>query len=123
MKKIIALFVVMLAFGLNANAQQKTPVKQATTTTAPSSLDVAVKQAAAKDVAAMMETIALDDANKQNFMGLFEYKHRLLMQQELSAERKSILAETIEAKIKATLTPAQNEKMAQSPALLQKLTH
>ena len=122
MKKIIALFVFMLAFGLTATAQQKKAPKAVAATTAQSSTEQKVKDAAAKDVVAMMEVIDLDAANKQNFLGLFEYKHNLL-QQNLSDERKAILAETIEAKIKATLTPDQNAKLAQSPALLTKLTH
>ena len=123
MKKIIALFVLMLGLSFTANAQQKNQVKQANATEASSDIRTAAKQAAVKDVAALTEVIALDDTNKQNFMGLFEYKHLTLMQQELSAERKAILADVIEAKIKATLTPDQNEKLAKSPALVQKLTH
>lgn len=117
MKKIIALFVFMLAFGLTANAQQKAPKQDAQT-----SVEQKIKQAAAKDVALMMEVIELDADNKQNFMRLFEHKHDLL-QQNLSAERKTELARVMKAKIEATLNADQNAKIAQSPGLMEKLTH
>jgi hypothetical protein len=115
MKKIIALFVFMLAFGLTANAQQKGSAENANT-----AAEQQIKQAAAKDVALMMEVIELDSQDKQNFMGLFERKHRYLMQ-NLSEERKTILRNETKAKIEATLDADQNAKLAQSPEVLQKL--
>ena len=121
MKKIIALFVFMLAFGLNANAQQK-KAAQATATTTVTPEQQQIKQAAVRDLALMMEVIELDAQDQQSFLGLFERKHRYLMQ-NLSDERKAILADETKAKIEATLNADQNAKLAQSPALMQKLTH
>jgi len=122
MKKIIALFVLMLAFGLNANAQQKKAAQATATTTAQTPAQQKVKQLAAKDVALMMEVIELNAQDQQNFMGLFERKHNYLMQ-NLSEERKTILANETKAKIEATLNADQNAKLAQTPGLMQKLTH
>lgn len=121
MKKIIALFVFMLAFGLTANAQQKKATQAAATATeTPEQL--AIKQAAAKDLALMMESVELTPQVQQDFMGLFEYKHQIL-RQNISDKRKVTLAETIEAKIKAGLNADQFAKLSQSPAVMQKLTN
>lgn len=122
MKKIIALFVFMLAFGLTANAQQTKGTKTAAAATTEAPGEQAIKMAAAKDVTALMQVVELDATDKDSFVRLFEYKHRHLAQ-NLSPERKAILAETIEAKIKATLNADQNAKLAQSPALIQKLSN
>ena len=103
MKKIIALFVFMLAFGLTASAQQKKATQTAAATT----------------------TVAKVDARDQESMiGLFQYKHRELQKYgDLSADRKAALAQTIEHKIKATLNADQVEKLAKTPALMKKLTN
>lgn len=118
MKKIIAIFVIMLAFGVNANAQQKAK----TTTKAPSAqTQDDVKAAATKDVEALNKVITFEGTQKNDFQGLFENKHNNL-KENLSDERKAILSNSIEAKLKATLTPAQFEKVAATPGLLKKLT-
>ena len=118
MKKIIALFVIMLAFGLNANAQQKAPSKQIT------EKQDAISVAARKDVKALGDVVKFEGTKEQDFFGLFKKKHSELTQNgELSKERKDVLAQVIEAKITATLTPEQNKKLSSNPALLQKLTH
>lgn len=128
MKKIIALFTVMLAFGFTASAQQKA-VKPATTTTAvkpapqvTDTKDRAVAESAAKDVAALGKVIAYTGTQQQDFTGLFEYKHRLLAQ-NLSRERKEILAQTIEAKIRATLNADQNAKLAGNTEMIKQLSN
>lgn len=117
MKKIIALFVFMLAFGLTANAQQNTAKQGAQT-----SVQQKIKQSAAKDVALLMEVIELDADDKQRFFDLFENKHSLL-QQNLSEDRKTELAKAIKAKMEAILDADQNAKLAQVPSLMEKLTH
>lgn len=123
MKKIIALFVIMLAAGVTANAQQKQAVKQAPATTATAApVDDAFKVPAQKDLDLLMQTVTLDAKDQESFFGLFKYKHRSLSQ-NLSAERKEVLYKSIEAKIAATLDPDQNEKLAKSPDVLQRLIH
>lgn len=117
MKKIIALFVFMLAFGLSANAQQKAPKQDAKT-----SMEQKLKDAAAKDVAILMEVVELDAQDKESFFSLFVHKHRAL-QENLSDERKTELTRVMKAKIEATLDADQKAKLAQSPATLEKLIH
>ena len=125
MKKIIALFVFMLAFGLTASAQQKKATQAAAATTKTANVnEQAIKKAAVKDVTAMKEVIELDSRDQESMLGLFEHKHRELQQNgELSPERKANLAQIIEAKIKATLNADQIEKLQKTPALMKKLTN
>lgn len=118
MKKIVALFVFMLGFGFTATAQQ-TAAKPAKTVTAQSSFASDAK----KDVAALDKVVALSAQQKQSFQGLFEYKHRELAQVAGSEERKAIVAQTIEAKVRATLTQDQMAKLDAQPEVLKKVTH
>ena len=121
MKKIIAILVIMLCFGYTANAQQK--ATKATTTQQQGVDKAAIKAAALKDVTALSEFIDLSEAQKENFKGLFEYKHRLLADKNLSQERKDILAESIEAKIRGNVPQDQVAKLDDNPKLMQILTH
>jgi len=124
MKKIIALFAIMLACGFSANAQQK-PASPATEAARQKAIEVkaAADKAAIKDVTMMGEFIKLTDAQKNNFKGLFSFKHNQLMAQPLSNERKAVLSEQIEMKIKASLTPDQVTQLNNNPELLKKLTN
>lgn len=120
MKKIIALFVVMLAFGLNANAQQKKATK--TVAKQETSKELTVEQAAKNDLAKFTSVVTgLTDTQKQDFYNLFEYKHRET--KGMSADRKDSMAQVIEAKLKASLEPAQIEKLEKNPAVLREITH
>lgn len=124
MKKIIALFVIMLAFGVNANAQQKkAPAKPVASPTQQNVNEEAIRKAAAKDFELMVANIALTEAQKPDFKGLFESKHRTLSDKSLSQERKDILAENIERKIKSGLNTDQIAKLDSNPELLRALTH
>ena len=124
MKKIIALFAMMLAFGYTANAQQKKATAPATTKQQQASVDeAAIKEAAVKDVTALGEFIVLTEDQKSAFKGLFEYKHRVLADKSLSQERKDILAEQIDMKIRATVSADQVGKLDENPKLMNKLTH
>lgn len=123
MKRIIALFVVMLAFGLNANAQQK---KAATTQTATQQANLtkqaAYSDAAIKDVATLSEFVKLTADQKVKLKSLFEQKH-VDYAQNLSAERKVILADFVETQMKSYLDPAQLTKIEGNTQLMNILTH
>jgi len=125
MKKIIALFVFMLAFGLTANAQQKKAATASAAATTVVKADAeAIKKAAVKDVAAMKEVIELNAQDQQSMLGLMEYKHRNLQENPgFSAERKAALSQTIEAKLRATLNADQMEKLSKMPDLMKRLTN
>lgn len=123
MKKLIALFIITLGFSVTAVAQQKVTVKSTTSSSQPSGPKTKATEAAAnKDVAALNGAVALTDIEKKNFFNLFEYKHRALIQNP-DAESKKTLAQTIEAKIRASLTPDQLAKLDGNKKLLQTLTH
>lgn len=125
MKKTIALFVVMLAFGLNANAQQKN-----TTTAAPAvavnKVDTAKKNeafhnAAIKDIKTLSDYITITPKQEIGLKSLFEYKHRVYSE-NISEERKVVTARNFENKIKTILTPEQFAKIANNAELLKVLT-
>ncbi|RZJ76241.1 MAG: hypothetical protein EOO45_02970 [Flavobacterium sp.] len=128
MKKIIAMLAITLAFGLNANAQEKvtkvkTPREKTATVKADSPEIAAMNEAIDKDVQLLSSVVKLDDQGVRTFTGLFRNKHKVLSQKDLSDERKTVLAESIDAKIKATLTPEQNVMLSKKPDVLKQLTH
>lgn len=124
MKKIIAILVVTLAFGFSANAQQKKAATKpaATKTVSAAQATEDIKQLALKDVAALGEVVKLSNTQKDDFLGLFEYKHRHYAD-NLSAERRAGVAQTIEAKIKASLSPDDISKLEAKPGLMKKLVN
>jgi len=121
MKRIIALFVVMLAFGLNATAQQK-KAATATTTQANTAKNAAINEAAKKDIATLSEYVKLTADQKLALTSLFEYKHRNFAD-NISDERKAILADNVAMKIKSSLEPAQVAKIEGNTQLMTILTH
>jgi hypothetical protein len=124
MKRIIALFVVMLAFGLNANAQQKkaTAAPAATNQQALNTTEAAYSTAADKDIATLSQYVKLTSDQKVTLHSLFTEKHRYFGQ-NLSNERKAVVAENIEMKLKSTLEPAQLAKIEGNAQLMNILTH
>lgn len=124
MKKIIALFVVMLAFGLNANAQKRA----AAVTPAPAQKSelvakkAAYSEAAIKDVNTLSGYVKLTAEQKVNLKSVFENKHSMLAQ-NLSAERKAVIAQNVEARLKSTLEPEQLSKIEGNAELMKTLTH
>lgn len=121
MKKIIAIIVIVLAFSVNANAQQKTAAPQKVETKAVEKKSPKdIKEASMNDLVALKKVIAFEGTQEADLLRLFEHKHDLL-KQDLSAERKQILTQSIEDKLKATLTPEQMQKVSAQPNLLKKL--
>ena len=114
MKKTIALFAMMLACGFAANAQET----KATATVQ----EVTANRTAADDLKSLDKLIKLDENQKSGLLGLFEYKHSELANQNLSQERKDILAQAIETKMRATLTSDQNAKLDKNPKLVSLIT-
>lgn len=110
MKKILGAFILFLAFTFNANAQDKAFKK----------VDVAVE--AKKNASEMADYLKLESNEVENFFRLFEYKYNVL-NENLSEERKAELARIVDLKIRASLTPAQMEKLEKNTELLKKLTH
>ena len=109
MKKLIAAFTLMLAFSINANAQDKNT---------PSAYDLAKKQAAE-----LTEYLGLDKTQNENFVRLFEQKNSVLENKDLTKERKDEFSRVIEAKIRASLDQNQIERLEKNKELFQKLIH
>lgn len=124
MKKIIALFVIMLACSFSANAQQKKASPAvATSQQAATQVNADAEKAAMKDMQALNEFVQLTDAQSSRLKGLFLEKHKTLMGQQLSDDRKNVLAQAIETKLKAALTPDQIAKLEDNAKLMNMLTH
>lgn len=109
MKKLLSVFVLFLAFTINANAQDKEFKK----------VDAAVE--AQKDIKALTEFIALEGTMAEDLKRLFEYKFTVL-NENLSTERKAELANIIEMKLRATLPADKMQKLEKNADLLKKLT-
>lgn len=109
MKKLIAALTLMLAFSINANAQDKST---------PSAYDYGKKQAAE-----LTEFLGLDKIQNENFARLFEQKITILDNKNLSPERRTEIYRVIEAKIRGTLDQNQMERLEKNTVLFEKLTH
>ncbi|WP_293894568.1 hypothetical protein [Flavobacterium sp.] len=109
MKKIIAALTFMLAFSINASAQDKNT---------PSAYDKGKKEAAE-----LSEFLGLEQIQSDNFARLFEQKIIVLDDKNLSPERRAEFSRVVEAKIRATLDGKQMEKLEKNTVLLEKLTH
>ena len=109
MKKLIAAFTLMLAFSINANAQDKNT---------PSTYDLAKKQAAE-----LTEYLGLDKIQNENFARLFEQKISVLENKDLTKERKDEFSRVIEAKIRASLDSNLMDKLEKNRELFEKLIH
>jgi hypothetical protein len=107
MKKLIAALTLLLAFSINANAQDKNTISAA--------------DKGKKEAAELSEYLGLDKTMNENFARLFEQKNSILEDKNLSQERKTELARVIEAKIRGTLDAKQIDKLEKNPALLKKL--
>jgi hypothetical protein len=104
MKKLIAVVTLLLAFSINANAQDKTEL---------TSTDKGTKEAAM-----LTEYLGLNETQNADFARLFIQKHTTLEDKTLSAERKQELSRVIDAKIRASLDGEQIEKLEKNPELL-----
>lgn len=97
MKKILLIFTLLCAFTLSANAQEKKPA-------AVQKIDATVE--AKKDAEDLTKLLNLNSTQSTDFYRLFEMKYKML-QENLSEDRKAILSQNIDAKIKASLTADQ----------------
>lgn len=124
MKKIITLFVIMLAFGVNANAQQKkaeTANPAAAANKVKAEKRASFSEAALKDVATLSDYVKVTPQQEAALKTLFEYKHDTYSQ-NISEERKAILATNIEAKISSILGDDLFAKIKGNTQLMNVLT-
>lgn len=110
MKKFIAALTLILAFSVNANAQDKKELTSA--------------EKGKKDAVALAQYLDLNETMTADFERLFEQKYRTLEDKNLSQERRAEVSRIIELKIRATLTDAQMEKLQANKDLFKSLiTH
>ena len=110
MKKIIALLTLLLAFSINANAQEKSGYDNMNPT-----------EKGKKQASELSEYLGLDATMTENFFRLFEQKFTIIDDKNIQPERKAELARIIEAKIRGTLDGNQMEKLEKNPELFKKL--
>ena len=120
MKKIIIAFVLFIGFSFLANAQEVNKGKSSTTQIVKKEVDF--NDLAKKETYKLVELLQLDQQMAKDLNGLFLYKHNQLNLAKNENEKKQI-SEQIEAKLRATFTTAQMEKITSQPNLLYKLTH
>lgn len=107
MKKIFFVFALLLAFSINASAQEK---KAATP-----------QESAKKDAVELASLVKLSPDMTDNFYRLFEMKYQILEDKTLSAERIAELEKVIEAKIRASLDAKQMSLLEEDKALFARL--
>jgi hypothetical protein len=110
MKKIIAALTLLLAFSINAHAQDKSGY-----------VGLNSVEKAKKQTAELTEYLGLDSTMSENFFRLFEQKFTILDDKNVEAERKTELARVIEAKIRATLDGDLMARLEKNPDLLKRL--
>ena len=113
MKKLIAALTLLLAFSINANAQER---KLAPSTSESLKLGQ-------KDADELTKLVGLTEIQNQDYARLFEHKYRTLENKDLPQERKDVLAKVIEDKMRAGLDAKQLEILDKNPELVKKLTH
>ena len=118
MKKIIAILTLTLAFSLNANAQDKKVVSKEEITKKELSPEVAAKN----DAYELIRFLGLEENKLGIYTNLFTKKYKVLAEEGLTPERKEELTRVIDAKLRASLTPEQMEKLDKNSELLAKLT-
>ncbi|RRJ90448.1 hypothetical protein [Flavobacterium macacae] len=101
MKKILATFVLFLAFSINANAQ---------------------REEALKDVEALKAVVKIDPAKEHTIQSIFYSKHKFLLQSNLSEDMKNDKFKDTEKKLEAALQPSEFEKLKANAELYKRLT-
>lgn len=112
MKKIIAALTLLLAFSINANAQDKSGYANMNAT-----------EKGQKQAAELAEFLGLDKTMQTNFASLFEYKFQVIDDKNTAAERKAEMLRVVDAKIRGTLDYNQMERLEKNKDLYTKLTH
>ena len=108
MKKILAIFTFVLAFGFSAQAQDK---------------KVSPESQGRKEAVELTDYLKLTSTDQEAFARLFQMKHEMMVDPNTTPEKKKELSVIIEKKIEATLDGNQMEKLRSNPELLAKLTH
>lgn len=116
MKKIIIAGLLVLAFSINVNAQNKKK-----TINAKEVVIDTPEQAAKKDGIAISEFLGLSETSKIAFIGLFEMKHEVMQNKSETIESRREMSRIVGLKIEATIDSNQLEKLKANAALYNQL--
>jgi len=108
MKKLVAVVTLFLAFAVGANAQEDKKMDAV--------------NAAKADAVKMTEKLNLTPDQQSAFVNLFVMKHQMMNDASATDAKKKEITEVMNAKIRATLTPDQNQALDNNPELLASLT-
>lgn len=106
MKKLFFTLSLLFALTLTASAQDSKMTPEAL---------------AKKEVSTLSELVGLTDTQVADLYRLFEQKHQMLADKNLSAERKAEVNRIVGLKLEATLTGEQNKKYAAAKETLDKV--
>jgi hypothetical protein len=104
MKKIVLLLSFLFAFSMNAQDKKLKPA-----------------DAAKADALELKALVKLNEIETYDMTNLFQMKYEMLAIEDISQERKNIMKQTLEAKIRASLTPDQMATLESKPELLKRL--
>lgn len=99
MKKIIALFVFIFTFSINASAQDN---------------KIEIETNAKKDLETLMNVVKIDNDMQMPFLKLFKKKHEGMSAPHATEETKRKISSSIEAKLRATLKGEQISALEKS---------
>ncbi len=106
MKKYIAAIAFFITTAISMNAQNQ---------------EATYQTLAKKDMAELAQIVNLQDNQKEDFFRLFEMKHEVTSNKNMSQERKTVMSQVIEAKIRGTLSAQQMALLEAKPEVLNRL--
>lgn len=120
MKKTVLLSALLFVFSLSGMAQtkKKQPVKVAEK---KETVLLTPLESGKADANAISEFLGLSETTRENFVGLFEMKHRMMQDKSATLESKKELLRVVGLKINGTISDFQQEKLNANPALLKRL--
>ena len=119
MKKIIIACILMFAFSITANAQNKR--KNSSSETTKEVIKLTPAEAGKKDGIAISEFLGLDENLTIAFSNLFEMKHEKMQSSTETNESKKEMSRIVGLKIEATIDYIQLEKLKANTALYNQL--
>ena len=117
MKKIIIAGVLMLAFCVNATAQNK----KAAVAEKKEVVSVNPEQAAKNDGRAISEFLNLDTTKTEDLIRLFVMKHQVMQDKSGTVESRKEMSRIVGLKIEASMDSKQLEKLMSNTALYKQL--
>lgn len=118
MKKIIIAGILMLAFGVSVNAQNK---KSPAVAEKKEVVSMTPEQAAKKDAQAISEFLSLDNTKTVNFESLFRMKHQMMQDKSSTPEARKEMSRIVGLKIEASIDSKLYEKLRSNRALYSQL--